>query len=109
MADNETAIRAERLTKAVRRQPGRSRSRLRRREGRGVRLPRPERRREDNDDPSDSRPDPPDERPNRGLWDESRRWDSNPRSLPYKGSALPAELLRRRLMVGKSSAARKRR
>jgi hypothetical protein len=26
---------------------------------------------------------------------ESRRWDSNPRPIPYKGIALPAELLRR--------------
>src|SRR5919201_1074410 len=29
----------------------------------------------------------------------SRRWDSNPRPTPYKGVALPAELLRRRLSV----------
>ena len=46
----------------VRRHARRDRARVHRRAGRGVRLPRAERRRQDDDDPAHARPDPPHER-----------------------------------------------
>ena len=57
----------------VRRAPRHHRRRPRGRRGRGVRLPRSQRRRQDDDDPDRARPDPPDERAGARLRDRLER------------------------------------
>ena len=67
MPDTATAIRAERLTKLYGNARGVLDLSFAVDERRGVRVPRPERRRQDDHDPSHPRPDPADPRPHRGL------------------------------------------
>ena len=60
-------IETEKLTKSYGEPPRDHRRRPRGRRGRGLRLPRTERRRQDDDDPDRAGPDPPDQRPGAGL------------------------------------------
>ena len=82
--DMPAIIRTERLTKSLRRAPRHHRRRPRGPGRRGVRLPRPQRRRQDDDDPDDARPDPADERAARSCSASSRPWT---RSRSTGGSA----------------------